>query len=177
MARAKKAKRPTLPQQPEHWDKGATGPANRLGLRAEPVTWTNESGEKVNPNNVKRMRRVDMFDKYGRDGTLTARQYDTGQKLKDAWLRTMPSGGSDYSDPIVDRTPQFGNAITNTIDRISAHNDIAKHIPQDDHDLIDAVVYGGRAVGTVRRYRYSRTPNGKARLGAVLDIVADCIGC
>lgn len=63
----------TLPSQPTQWDMGANGPANRRGLKQEdamdvdPVT-----GKTSNPNGVKRMRRVDMLERWHRKGQISA---------------------------------------------------------------------------------------------------------
>jgi len=48
----RKAAKVSVAPMPDHWDMGAKGPANRIGLVQEPVTWTNDKGEQVNPNNV-----------------------------------------------------------------------------------------------------------------------------
>ena len=48
---------------PTTWDHGATGPANRVGLVTEPAVDADPvTGKIVNPNGIKRARRVDMLE-------------------------------------------------------------------------------------------------------------------
>ncbi|MEX3315695.1 hypothetical protein [Sulfitobacter sp. PS-8MA] len=177
MARRKKAaqkKTPvTLAAMPEHWDMGARGPANRLHLVQEPVTWTNDKGEQVNPNNVKRMRRVDMLQKYHKDGVIGNRQLTAGATLRDAWAKTEMGQGKDYSDPVVDSSPKPDQAIDIRIDRMSAYLSVSKLVAAEDKAILQAVACEGRAVAHLREYRYKAVPKGKEHLAAALDRLAD----
>jgi hypothetical protein len=172
-AKNRPAGKVSLAAMPDHWDMGAKGPANRVNLVQEPVTWTNEKGEQVNPNNVKRMRRVDMLQKYARDEVITNRQLIAGATLRDAWSKTELGQGRDYSDPVVDSSPKPDQAIDIRIDRMSAYLSVSKLVPPEDKEILQAVACEGRAIAHLRQYRYRNVPKGKAHLAEALERLAD----
>jgi len=172
-----KAKRDvSLAEPPERWDMGAMGPANRHGLTKEPVMYTNDQGEQVNPNNVKRMRRMDMLEVYEKRGVITSRQRQAGMKLRNAWEATEKAPGTDYARPIVDSTPKPDAAIDIQIDRMSAYIWMARRIPQADKEILHYVACEGRAVSHMRRYQGSGHDKGKVHLAEALERLADKLG-
>ncbi|WP_028955912.1 hypothetical protein [Sulfitobacter sp. 20_GPM-1509m] len=171
--RAQSAKAVSVAAMPDHWDMGARGQANRIGLVQEPVTWTNDKGEQVNPNNVKRMRRVDMLQKYAKDGVISDRQLTAGAVLRDAWAKTEMGQGRDYSDPVVDSSPKPDQAIDIRIDRMSHYIAITRLIPAGDDSILQAVACEGRAIAHLREYRWRNLPKGKVHLADALERLAD----
>jgi hypothetical protein len=169
----RKAAKVSVAPMPDHWDMGAKGQANRIGLVQEPVTWTNDKGEQVNPNNVKRMRRVDMLQKYHKDGVVTTRQLTAGAVLRDAWSKTEMGQGTDYSDPKVDSSPKPDQAIDIRIDRMSHYISITRLIPAEDKGILDAVACEGRAVAHLPQYRWRNVVKGKEHLSDALERLAD----
>ena len=73
----------TLPDMP--WDRGADGPANRIGLVEEPRGEVDEKTGKVrNPNGVKGVRRRLWVETYWQQGKLTRGQLNVARELLDA---------------------------------------------------------------------------------------------
>ena len=83
----------TLPEMP--WDRGADGPANRIGLVEEDaVDLDPATGRRQNPNNVKRVRRVFWANVYARQGRITDRQLLTALEL------FVAAAGASRQDPL-----------------------------------------------------------------------------
>lgn len=162
----------TLPR----WDRGASGPANRIGLVEEPVTWTNDEGEVVNPNGVKRMRRVDMLEVYHSRGWISDRGYTAGEALRDAWCNTQRGKGVDWSAERVDSSPKPDAAIDIQIDRFSRLVSVSNCIAAEDHAILWVVVGKGRSFAHLREYRALRHDRGREHLRAALDRLADRLG-
>ena len=73
----------TLPDMP--WDRGADGPANRIGLVEEPRGEVDENTGKVkNPNGVKGVRRRLWIETYWHQGKITRGQLNVARELLDA---------------------------------------------------------------------------------------------
>ena len=73
----------TLPEMP--WDRGADGPANRVGLVEEPRGEVDEDTGKVkNPNGVRGVRRRLWVETYWQQGKITRGQLNVARELLDA---------------------------------------------------------------------------------------------
>ena len=102
------------------WDQGATGPANRVGLIIEDAGDLDPTtGKVVNPNNVKRVRRVDMLNVWQSKGEISKAQWNTAIVLRAAWEATEQAPGTDYSRPRVDSSPKPDHAIAIAADRMT----------------------------------------------------------
>ena len=73
----------TLPEMP--WDRGADGPANRIGLVEEARGEVDENTGKVkNPNGVRGVRRRLWVETYWQQGKITRGQLNVARELLDA---------------------------------------------------------------------------------------------
>src|SRR5574343_771695 len=134
-------KKPHTPAMPTEWDRGADGQANRVGLVEEPAVDIDPKTGKPesNPNNVKRMRRVDMLELYHKRGIITARQWNAAEKLRSVFEATMQSPGWSDNDR-VQSSPKPDHAVAIQIARIPRFHAIAKLVPERDMPIIDACV-------------------------------------
>lgn len=90
---------------PSPWDFGATGPANRAGLEIEDAADIDpETGEVINPNNVKRARRASTADEGFAAGLLTKAHVMAARELK-ALNEGGVMGGGDPLAAIVIKSP------------------------------------------------------------------------
>lgn len=174
----------SLPAMPSEWDMGATGRANRYGLIREPATELDpETGKpKPNPNNVMRMRRVDMLEHYHRKGEITAAMWNAAEKLRDAFEATMKSQGWPDNDR-VQSSPKPDHAVTIQIDRLSRFHAVHRLVPTEDRPIIDACVLRGNGptsavINGVKPYKGSGAAyeRGMNHLRAALDRLAHAMG-
>lgn len=179
----RKKKGVTLAAMPTSWDKGASGPANRHGLIEEPATEFDPVTGKPqpNPNNVKRMRRVDMLELYFRRGIITARMWNAADKLRQTFEATMKAPGWPDNDR-VQSSPKPDQAVTIQIDRLSRFHSIYRLVPLTDRPIIDACVFRMNAPTSAiinGEKPYRKGGNGHAKgmdhLKAALDRLADAM--
>lgn len=141
----RKAAKVSVAPMPDHWDMGAKGPANRIGLVQEPVTWTNDKGEQVNPNNVKRMRREDAIDEYLKRGWLSQAQHGMAVRLITAFEGTQRTAPA-IKKVQVDSSPKPDAHVAIMIDRITKLTHISKRIPPESLYVMRRVLYDGKTI-------------------------------
>jgi hypothetical protein len=158
------------------WDMGATGQANRIGLVTEDAGEVDrDTGKWVNPNGVKRARRVDMLEVYHERGWISDRGYTAGEALRDAWTGTQRGKGTDWSMERVDSSSKPDAHIDIQIDRVSRYLAVSSLIPTDDMDIVFAVACDAHAISRLKRYRGISHERGKVHLRAALDRLADVL--
>lgn len=163
---------------PPPWDMGATGQANQSGLEIEDAAEIDpETGEIINPNAIKRARRVDPLKNIHRRGLISTEGYSAAEKLRDAYEATQRTPGWPDNDQ-VDSSPKPDHAVTIQIDRLSKYYAIARHVHPLDRDIIAACVLDRHGPDAVRDRLGRRTyygPNvtaGYLHLRAALDRLA-----
>jgi len=158
------------------WDMGADGPANRRGLIVESAgDIDNETGEVINPNGIKRARRVDMLDVWQGKGEISKGQWNTAVTLRAAWEATQQAPGTDYARPRVDSSPKPDHAVAIAADRITILRNSWDRVHPDDHSFLKHVVaLGGipatyRPDGGLRIYHGRNYASGMQALRDALD--------
>lgn len=179
-ARKKRKKPVTL--MPTTWDQGAQGQANRIGLVEEPATELDPTTGKPqpNPNNIKRMRRVDMLERYHRLGVISTRGWNAAERLRDAFEATQRTPGWPDNDR-VQSSPKPDHAVTIQIDRLSRFHAINRLVPLDDVPIINACVFhmnapGSAIINGTRPYRYGGHARGLQHLRDALERLANAMG-
>ncbi len=175
MAKRKKPKQaPYCP--PTAWDAGAMGQANRLNLVTEDAGDQDpDTGKVVNPNGVKRMRRVDMIEVWFRRGIISAAGYNAARQLRNAFEATQRAPGWPDNDR-VQSSPKPDHAVTIQIDRLSRYAAVAKHVHPLDKNIIDACVIRSSPPRFVYPYLTGRRHHeGLALLAQALDRVANSL--
>lgn len=172
-----KRKAPPVTLSQTVWDTGATGPANRNGLVIEDAADMDpETGKAVNPNNIKRARRVNMLEVWHRKGVISTAGFNAAEKLRDAFEATSRAPGWPDNDR-VQSSPKPDHAVTIQIDRLSAFHAFHRHVTDEDREIIDACVLLGGSPMRIRRYRGGRGYQaGLEHLRAALDRLAIAIG-
>ena len=172
------------------WDMGACGEANRQGLQQEEAGEIDATtGKMVNPNNVRRVRRVDMLEHWQRHGTISQAGYTAACKLRDAFENTQRGPGTSFEQDRVDSSPKPDHAVTIQIDRISAFEKVYRHVTMADRPLINHCVLNGVQDGVAasatpaslrikgkRPYFGANYPSGLVALSAALDRLAKAMG-
>lgn len=175
--RPRERKPVSMPSQPTQWDMGANGPANRRGLKqedameADPVT-----GKTSNPNGVKRMRRVDMLERWHRKGQISAAGYTAACALRNAFEATGRTPSVDPTQDRVDSSPKPDHAVEIQIDRVSRFHAINRHVAAEDRAIIDACILSGGTPASLRQYRQAKYPQGMKHLHDALERLARAIG-
>lgn len=145
-------------------------------------------GKIRNPNGIKRLRYVDMIEvwhgnhikaKGGGDWISTA-QFNTAEKLRDAWEGTKRAPGTDYARPRVDSSPKPDHAVTIQIDRLSRWHQVAKHITPGDMQIIMHCAINGLGpatlhVGNRKPYHGRGWADGMQHLRDALDRLANVV--
>lgn len=174
--KAGKRKGVSLPK-PE-WDMGTGTQAQRAGLVIEDARWWDEERQKwVNPNGVKRARRVNLCETYHRKGWLTARQFSASEALVKAWEATMKSPPA-IKKVQVDTFPKPDAHVAILIDRISRFHGVMGKVAIGDRSLIAHVVLDNRVPTTHPDYAHCkgrRYREGVDALAVALDALADAI--
>ena len=165
-ANAKKPKPLPMP-----WDLGAKGQANQRDLILEDATETTPEGSAANPNGVKRMRRVDMLERWHRLGKISTAGYNAAERLRDAFEATERAPGWPDNDR-VQSSPKPDHAVTIQIDRLSKFHAIAKHVARDDQRIMNHCVLSRGTPCGLREYR-GQPEKGMAALRDALDRLAD----
>ena len=162
------------------WDLGASGPANRHGMELEdaadvdPVT-----GKVVNPNGIKRARRVDMLEVWHRRGTISTAGYNAAEKLRDAYEATQRAPGWADNDR-VQSSPKPDHAVTIQIDRLSAFARIMARVENGDRAIVWHCILEGHAPTTAvingHKPYYGDNAGGLAHVRDALDRLARNMG-
>lgn len=171
MGRATKRKKPHKPGMPSSWDMGPDTAAQRAGKVIEPATMTDERGREVNPNNVKRARRVDLVEVYYRRGWISKRGFAAADALRKAWEATQRSPPA--INPIqVDSSPKPDANVAIQIDRVSKYVGVMGLVQGEHRNLVAAVVLMDRTPAHAgwkgRRFR-----EGVDVLKDALELLAD----
>lgn len=163
---------------PTPWDHGATGSANRHGLVIEERGEVHPiSGKMTNPNKVTGARRVDMLEKWHRDGVITKAGYSAAERLRNAFEATQRGPGTSFEQDKVDSSPKPDHAIDIQVDRISAWHKVNRLVSKEDAPIINHCVAGqgtpaGLRINGVRPYHGRRYQEGLAALSGALDRLA-----
>ena len=150
------------------WDMGADGKANRAGIVIESAGDVDpETGEVINPNNIKRARRVDMVEVWRNNGTLSQAQYAAAVALRNVWEATGKAPGWPDNDR-VQSSPKPDHAVVIALDRIGGYHRVRKLIPDSDWPVIDALVLGN---GSMKRLGFTGPKHalGLVTLAAALE--------
>ena len=157
------------------WDMGATGPANRRGLITEDAMDADpETGKVINPNGIKRARRVDMLEVWHRKGVISTAGYNAAERLRDAFEATERAAGWPDNDR-VQSSPKPDHAVTIQIDRMSRFHAFNKHVSADDKEIIGACVLRHGTPASLRQYKAMNYHRGMKHVRAALDRLADKI--
>jgi len=169
MKQTRKSRPITMPQ----WDAGAMGQANRVNLVQEQAgDMDADTGKRVNPNGVKRYRRIDMLEIYYRRGWIGRRQWTAGEVLRNAWEQTERGQASDFSQDRVDSSPKPDIAVTIRIDRLARYFGVSRLIPASDQRILWQVACLGNSIGGLVEYRGSQHAKGKLHLVGALERLA-----
>lgn len=159
---------------PTTWDAGPNTAAQKAGKVVEDVTETDPTtGKRVNPNGVKRARRIDMIESYHKRGRVTDRQMRAALKLREAYEATL-RGPAAIKEIQVDSSPKPDQHVAITIDRMSKFIAISRHIPQPYAGIVEHVAIHNRSVGSM--YRGRLHSKGVLLLREGLDRLADAMG-
>lgn len=157
---------------PTAWDMGTGTAAQRAGLVIEDAAYTDpETGKKVNPNGVKRARRVDLVESLHNRGILSKRQYLAAQALIMASERVEMTG-SALKKVQVDTSSKPDAANVVKIDLQRKVSDIERMVPRQQWVVIECVVLHNRTVARVG-YKGRAYRRGQEILAEGLDKVAD----
>ena len=181
--KARKGRKPdrkpvTLSAAPEatnRWDMGPDTPAQRAGKVIESADYIDpETGKRINPNNVKRARRIDLIEAYHtRDRPiLDTRQFRAAQLLRNACEATQKSAPA-IKKVQVDTSPDYGAPAITAMERAKAVALIKSFIPPECRPVIDVVVLQNRAIGSHPAYKAWNHAKGVALLQRGLDAVAE----
>jgi len=164
------------------WDHGAMGQANRIGLVVEERGDLDAAtGKRINPNNVKGARRVDMMEVYHARGWISKRGYTAGEMLRDAWENTQRGPGWQENER-VQSSPKPDHAIAMQIDRISKLVWITRRVPKEHAHIIEHIAMQRCSIGGVRMdghkpYQGANHEKGKVALHLAFEALADALGC
>lgn len=168
----------TLSAMPEAktGDIGPDTPAQRQGRIIEAADWAcPETGKRMNPNGIRRARKIDLIESYYRRSTnplIDARQFKAAQALRNAYEQTQKSAPA-IKKVQVDTTPKPDANVAIMIDRISGYHSISKLIPSECMAVIDTVVMQNRAIGSHPAYKAWNHAKGVDLLRQGLDAIAE----
>jgi hypothetical protein len=153
-----------------------------VGLVEEPATELDPTTGKPqpNPNNIKRMRRVNMLEIWHRKRTITTAGFNAAERLRDAFEATQRTPGWPDNDR-VQSSPKPDHAVTIQIDRISRFHAVNRLVSPSDREIIGAVVLDGCTPAQViidgkRPYRGAAYQRGLEHLRDALDRLAKAMG-
>ena len=170
-----KSKAVSLSQPANRWDMGPVTASQMAGKVIESATWTDGDGNKVNPNGVKRARRIDLAESYFKRTTnplLSERQFKAAEHLRNAFERTQRTAPAIKAVQ-VDSTPKPDQHVAILIDRISKYSDAMRRVPKESIKVVEAVAIDNRAIGNLKEYRGRKHAVGVILLQKGLDAVAD----
>jgi hypothetical protein len=160
----------TLPQP--SWDMGPDTEAQRAGKVIEDARiWDADKERWVNPNGVKRARRIDLIESWANAGKVTERQLKAALALRVAYERTMRSPPAIQKIQ-VDTFPKPDANIAIIVDRIGAFADVMRYVPSGCRAAVECVVLDNRGVNGVG-YKGRAYARGIELLREGLDAVAD----
>ena len=163
------------PPPANRWDMGPDTPAQRQGKVIEDADWIDpETGKRINPNGIKRARRIDLVETYHRRERpfLDARQYKAAVALRNAYEQTQRSAPA-IKKVQVDSTPKPDANVAVMVDRASDYHAVARHIPPECRAVIDIVVVQNRAIAAHPAYKAWNHAKGVALLRRGLDAIAE----
>ena len=160
---------------PTPWDLGAKGKANQRDLVIEDAAEVTPEGRSVNPNGVRRARRVDMLERWHRLGKITTGGYNAAEKLRNAFEATERAPGWPDNDR-VQSSPKPDHAVTIQIDRLSKFHEVYKFIPTGDRRVINHCVLSQGTPAGLREFRGRNHEKGMAHLREALDRLAKAMG-
>ena len=174
MAKRKRKKKAVSLAYPDKWDMGPDTAAQRCGKVIEDAKmWDADKGKYVNPNGVKRARRVDMCESYFNRGKITERQHNAALKLREAYEETMKSPPA-IREIQVDDSPAPDRIVELQIDRNSKLSALMEYVPSGSRAVVDAVVLSNHSISWLKQYRGGNPLiAGLKRLQNGLDAVAD----
>ncbi|WP_439140262.1 hypothetical protein [Roseicyclus sp.] len=154
------------------WDMGPDTEAQRAGKVIEDARiWDADKGVWVNPNGVKRARRIDLIESWANTGKVTERQFKAAQALRIAFERTMCSAPA-IKKVQVDTSPRPDETVAMMVDRIGAFADLMKHVPSESRAVVECVVLDNRGPNNLG-YKARAYARGVELLRSGLDAVAD----
>lgn len=157
----------------DRWDMGPSTQAQKAGKIIEPAEfYDEESGKMVNPNGVKRARRIDLVEHYHRKGIIDRRQMLAGLALRVAFEGTQRTAPA-IKKVQVDSSPKPDANIEIMIDRISRFADIYEGMNTGDRDILDCVVLNNSTPAWLKKYRGPRYHLGIERMQEALAKLAD----
>lgn len=177
-AKRKTGKRKGVSLLKPEWDMGTGTQAQKAGLVVEDARWWDEDRQRwVNPNGVKRARRVNVCETYHRKGWLTKRQFSASEALVTAWEATQKSPPA-IKKVQVDSFPKPDAHVAILIDRISRFHGVMGKVAAGDVSLISHVVLHNRIPATHPDYvncKGRRYREGVDALADALDALADAM--
>lgn len=169
---ARRRKAPHKPTTPTSWDMGPDTPAQRAGKVVEPASYADpDTGKEINPNGVKRLRRVDLVEVYYRRGWISKRGFAAADALRKAYEGTQRSPPA--INPVqVDTSPKPDQNVAIQIDRMSRYVALMGLVNTDHHRLVAAVVLEDMTPAHAG-WKGKRYQEGVKLLAEALDVLAD----
>ena len=156
------------------WDTGASGAANRVGMIVEDVGDVDpETGEVINPNKIRRVRRLSVAAMYLRAGHLTDRQAAAADVLLKAWEqkdRRPPA----INEAKVDASPKADDRTVMVLERAMRYVAVARLVAQSWEPYVMHVARDDRHISSMPGYRKGGPYMDRLRKG--LDDLADRLG-
>lgn len=131
-----------------------------------------ESGKMVNPNGVKRARRIDLVEHYHRKGVIDRRQMLAGLALRVAFEGTQRTAPA-IKKVQVDSSPKPDANIEIMIDRISRFADVQNGLCEKHREILGCVVLDNNHPAALRKYRGRRYLLGIEAMQEALSSLAD----
>ena len=156
-------------------DMGATGQAMRHGLVVEPVVVVTDDGEvKESPNGMKRARRIDLVEMYGKKHILAQRQVMAAKVLRNAYENTLRSPDAIKAVQ-VDCSPKPDQAVAMMIDRVSQFSEVMGLVSAPYKEIIDCVVLNNCIPAWLPKYRGPNYQRGIKHMQEALEDLADML--
>jgi hypothetical protein len=154
------------------WDMGPkTAAQAHLKVIEDANIWDEEKQKWVNPNGVKRARRVDLVEAYHAQGKIDRRALLAALTLRTSYEATMKSAPA-IKKIQVDTFPKPDQHIAIIIDRISRFSNVYGMVPATDRPIIDCVVLRNAGPNNIG-FKGSRYARGMALLQDALTRLAD----
>lgn len=159
--------------QGRRWDRGPNTQAQRAGKVVEDAEYFDEeTGEKVNPNGVKRLRKIDLVEHYARKGVIDRRQMLAGITLRSAFEGTQRTAPA-IKKVQVDSTPKPDQHVEIMIDRLSRFADVFNGLNGKYREILDCVVLNNCHPAWLKKYRGRRYVRGIEVLQEALSALSD----
>lgn len=159
------------------WDRGPNTKAQRAGKVVEDAEYFDEmTGEKVNPNGVKRLRKIDLVEHYARKGIIDRRQMLAGIHLRNAFEGTQRTAPA-IKKVQVDSTPKPDQHVEIMIDRLSRFADVFNGLCTDHREILDCVVLNNCHPAWLKKFRGRRYTRGIEAMQEALASLADHLEC